>query len=356
MSTIQKSSRLLSYVFHLNFRSPLRSTKNYYFSSSFAVDLVTLDDLSAAAMLESSARIETLANAWDQMNSEPPLAAPPAALPYFVRRAGFCSQLSALFKRFIIYKQPGSLLSWISKLIVAAILSLLIGCIYWDVPTSDPQLKLNDRFGYHHCIMIVAVFPLLLMTIRDTHLDRKFAEKDISLRFYGRTVYIITQVGWTLETQKSFNSIQMPFSYLQPLLGILPNLIIWLAYLLPAHCMSALYSYTNDSDTGILEYIGKCRSNSRSIISLLTLISLSISLSHRLHVLILDPFANADTILYTFADDTNSGQYILVAADVGDHGSRWLCHPHRRYPMVFVVEREHIAAKVAHANRDGRWI
>lgn len=40
------------------------------------VDLVTLDDLSAAAMLESSARIETLANAWDQINSEPPLAAP----------------------------------------------------------------------------------------------------------------------------------------------------------------------------------------------------------------------------------------------------------------------------------------
>lgn len=146
-------------------------------------------------MLESSARIEALANAWDQMNSEPPLAAPPAALPYFVRRAGFCGQLSAMFKRFVAYKQPGSLLSWISKLIVAAILSLLIGCIYWDVPTSDPQLKFNDRFGYHHCVMIIAIFPLLLMTIRDTHLDRKYAEKDISLKFYGRTVYIVSQVN-----------------------------------------------------------------------------------------------------------------------------------------------------------------
>lgn len=112
------------------------------------MDLVTLDDLSAAAMLESSARIEALANAWDQINSEPPLAAPPAALPYFVKRAGFCGQIGALIKRFTIYKQPGSLLSWISKLIVAAVLSLLIGCIYWDVPTSDPQLKFNDRFGY----------------------------------------------------------------------------------------------------------------------------------------------------------------------------------------------------------------
>lgn len=165
------------------------------------MDLVTLDDLSAAALLESSARIETLANAWDQMNLEPPLAAPPATLPYFVRRAGFCGQLSALFKRFIIYKQSGSFVSWIIKLVVAAILSIMVGCIYWDVPTSDPQLKFNDRFGYHHCIMIICVFPLLLMTIKETHLDRKYAEKDISLKFYGRTVYIITQVSIHLDLQ-----------------------------------------------------------------------------------------------------------------------------------------------------------
>lgn len=157
------------------------------------MDLVTLDDLSAAAMLESSARIETLASAWEQMNLEPPIAAP-AGLPYFVRRAGVCGQIFALFKRFIFYKQPRSILSWISKLIVAAILSLLIGCIYWDIPTSDPQLKYNDRFGYHHTVMVLCVFPLLLMTIRDVHIDRKYAEKDIALKFYGGTVYIVTQV------------------------------------------------------------------------------------------------------------------------------------------------------------------
>lgn len=106
-------------------------------------------------MLESSARIETLASAWEQMNSETPLAAPPAALQVrvrkinirkkimsdwhlglalefqkitdklkssclniylqFVRRAGVCGQIYALIKRFIFYKQPTSILSWISK-------------------------------------------------------------------------------------------------------------------------------------------------------------------------------------------------------------------------------------------------
>lgn len=145
-------------------------------------------------MLESSARIESLANAWEQINCEPPIAAPPAALPYFIRRAGFFGQIGALFKRYVMYKQPGSLLNWISKLVTAAILSLLIGCIYWDVPSSDPQLKLNDRFGYHHCVMIVTVFPLLLMTIRDAHTDRMYAEKDIALKSYGRFVYIFNQV------------------------------------------------------------------------------------------------------------------------------------------------------------------
>lgn len=98
-------------------------------------------------MLESSARIESLANAWDQVNAEPQMSAPPASLPNFTRRAGFCGQAAALSKRFIVYKQPDSLLAWISKLIAAAVLSLFIGCIFWDVPSTDPQLNLNDRLG-----------------------------------------------------------------------------------------------------------------------------------------------------------------------------------------------------------------
>lgn len=63
------------------------------------MDLVTLDDLSAAALLESSSRIEALANAWDRINSEPPLAAPKASLPQLVVKAGTFRQFFALFKR-----------------------------------------------------------------------------------------------------------------------------------------------------------------------------------------------------------------------------------------------------------------
>ncbi|TDG48167.1 hypothetical protein AWZ03_005342 [Drosophila navojoa] len=207
---------------------PFKNPADYY------LDLVTLDDLSAAAMLESSARIESLANAWDQINSEPPLAAPPASLPNFTMKAGFFGQAKALIKRFAAYKQPGSLLTWISKLIAAAVLSLCIGCIFWDVPASDPQLSYNDRFGYHHCVMVLAYWPLVMLTIRDTQEDRRHAERDIRLGLYSRSLYIIVQ----------------------SLLGLFPSLCIWLAYLLPAHSMAGLYTYSNSSDTGIYLYMG----------------------------------------------------------------------------------------------------
>ncbi|XP_033162111.1 ATP-binding cassette sub-family G member 8 isoform X2 [Drosophila mauritiana] len=207
---------------------PFKNPADYY------LDLVTLDDLSAAAMLESSARIESLANAWDQINSEPPLAAPPASLPNFTMKAGFFGQISALIKRFAGYKQPGSLLTWISKLIAAAVLSLCIGCIFWDVPASDPQLSYHDRLGYHHCVMVLVYWPLVMLTIRDTQEDRRHAERDIRLGLYTRSLYIVVQ----------------------SLLGLFPSLCIWLAYLLPAHSMAGLYTYSNSSDTGIYLYMG----------------------------------------------------------------------------------------------------
>lgn len=213
---------------------PFKNPADYY------LDLVTLDDLSAAAMLESSARIESLANSWDQLTANDiPIGAPPATMPRYTKRAGFFQQIYSLGKRYIVYKQPNALLTWISKLICASVLSLLIGWIFWDVPSSDPQLSLNDRLGYHHCIMAVAFWPILMLTVRDIDLDRSYAEKEIALKLYSRTLYIIVQNVLTL----------------------LPSLCIWLAYLLPAYSMSGLYSYSkagtiSSSDTGIYEYIG----------------------------------------------------------------------------------------------------
>lgn len=42
--------------------------------------------------------------------------------------------------------------------------------------------------------MAIGFWPLILMNVREIQMDRKFAEKDINLTLYGRTVYIVTQV------------------------------------------------------------------------------------------------------------------------------------------------------------------
>lgn len=102
--------------------------------------------------------------------------------------------------------------------------------------------------------MSIGLWPLLLCFIRDTHEDRRHAEKDLKLDLYGRTVYILVQV-----TGLDFisTSIQIfPFLELkQSIMSVLPSLCIWIAYLLPAHSMAGLYSYKSDS--GIYMYLGR---------------------------------------------------------------------------------------------------
>lgn len=47
--------------------------------------------------------------------------------------------------------------------------------------------------------MSIGLWPLLLCFIRDTHEDRRHAEKDLKLDLYGRTVYILVQVSPTVQ-------------------------------------------------------------------------------------------------------------------------------------------------------------
>lgn len=66
------------------------------------MDLVTLDDLSAAAMLESSGRIEALAGVFAGAHSapEPP---PPVPLPAPVTRANVAVQAFALLEWVVLW-------------------------------------------------------------------------------------------------------------------------------------------------------------------------------------------------------------------------------------------------------------
>lgn len=65
----------------------------------FSVDLVTLDDLSSAALVESSFRIESLAKTWNQFSLAYNITVAKAQLPFPANNSNFFQQLSALLKR-----------------------------------------------------------------------------------------------------------------------------------------------------------------------------------------------------------------------------------------------------------------
>lgn len=95
----------------------------------------------------------------------------------------------------MIYTQPKTFLNWLSLIILSVSLSLIMGALFWDIPTSDPQLNLNDRLGYHYSIMCIVIWPILLiLTLMEVRRNRKTVERDISDDLYGRFTYIITKV------------------------------------------------------------------------------------------------------------------------------------------------------------------
>lgn len=65
--------------------------------SCIAVDLVTLDDLSAEAMIESSQRIDQLANAFKRRAEPLSDPGPPGILPPKIKRANFIVQIFGLW-------------------------------------------------------------------------------------------------------------------------------------------------------------------------------------------------------------------------------------------------------------------
>ncbi|XP_050435863.1 ATP-binding cassette sub-family G member 8 [Adelges cooleyi] len=196
--------------------------------SDYYLDLVTLDDLSAEAMLESSQRVEQLADLFRRRVEPLPDPGPPQPLPGKPRTASVPIQVIAIILRHMAYSQPRSSLRWLSRLFVAGLMSVIIGAIFWDIPATDPQLLFGDRLGFYYSTMIVGALPLVLqIALNDTHgSDRNAVESDIADNLYGRFVYIVTSIFCNIP----------------------PAAFVWMVYSVPAYAMSALYQYINDPE------------------------------------------------------------------------------------------------------------
>lgn len=201
--------------------------------SDYYLDLVTLDDLSAEAMLESSQRIEQLAETFSQAQEPLSEPGPPVALPPKLRQANCFTQCFVLIMRALILTQPISLVRWLNQLLLAALMSLIIGAIWWDVPGSDPQLLYSDRPGFHYAGAVLAPWPVLLLTLSEVGRERWSLHRDIRDRLYYRMVYLFTKVLYNLPA----------------------SVCVWLAYLVPAYSMTGLHMQGNDT-ASFYVYVG----------------------------------------------------------------------------------------------------
>ena len=169
------------------------------------MDLVTLDDLSPEAMLESRQRVEHLCAVYQ--NRREPLSdpGPPGIMPPKIRRANFIKQIFGLWIRALIYRYPFNVINWVQLVLLSGTMSVCIGGVfsgmrwrYWDRAwQQDPsygQENASDRLGFQHVMMTVGVWPMLLSLATGAWKSKPALTRDVDDRLYSRMVFGISQV------------------------------------------------------------------------------------------------------------------------------------------------------------------
>ncbi|CAG9784864.1 unnamed protein product [Diatraea saccharalis] len=220
---------MLPYFTSIDYPSPaFKNPSDYY------LDLVTLDDLSAAAMLESSGRIEALAGVFAGAHA-PPEPPPPVPLPAPAAPPTVLHQTFALVEKSLVFTQMTTLSNVVTRILLAIIMSLVTGTIFWDLPTTDAKLTQNDRVGFHYAVCCLSLWPVLLwLGAREASSTRRHVERDIAVGLYSRTVFIL----------------------FDQFLELWSGVLTWLAYLVPSYAMSGLYAQSQGTFDGFYIYLG----------------------------------------------------------------------------------------------------
>lgn len=165
--------------------------------SDYYLDLVTLDDLSAEALLESSQRIDALADAYRR--KQEPLAdpGPPSPLPPKIHDAGACMQIWALWMYTLVFTFPWNLVRWLTYLMLAAGLSVVTGAIFWNVRsgTVQEQNSVDDRLGLHWTLMTVTVWPVVFALVARDVKRLKYVTRDNEEMLYSKGAYFLAKVN-----------------------------------------------------------------------------------------------------------------------------------------------------------------
>ncbi|KAG8226649.1 hypothetical protein J437_LFUL005301 [Ladona fulva] len=259
---------MLPYFSRIHFPCPL-----YKNPSDYYLDLVTLDDLSAEAMLESSQRIEQLAETFARR--QPPLSDPGPPGPLFPSNKlppSIPTQVYGIFLQSAVYGAPHALARFGSRILAAFLLSIILGAIFWDLPganqeppsiesesglsssshSSIPMPIFMDRLGFYYAVVAVLLWPaILLPALIDAGRHRKAIQGQLRERLFSKTIYVFTQM----------------------LLDLPVGVCLSLAYAAPAYAMSGLYLHADSSHT-FHYYVGYL------LLYLISIRQLCIGLSH----------------------------------------------------------------------------
>ncbi|XP_064476475.1 ATP-binding cassette sub-family G member 8-like isoform X2 [Ornithodoros turicata] len=222
-----KRRDLLPYFSYIDFPCPA-----YKNPSDYYLDLVTLDNLSAEAMLESSQRVENLVEVFRRRQEALSDPGPPGMAPADVQRAGFFGQMLALWIRAMIYMFPYNVVSFFRSVFLAALMSVLLGAIFWNVRAGREQEHVMDRFGLYYALLGFCLWPLLLNMVTNVWKEKPYVVRDINEKLYSGTAYAISKLTYSLPTAAA----------------------VFAAYVFPAYSMAGLPRQDHVNNFG--PYIG----------------------------------------------------------------------------------------------------
>lgn len=188
-----------------------RSKMNVYFSycdypcpayknpADYYLDLITVDNLSSSAMLESNHRIENLIQTYErgkkQFKKRKPSSA--SALPPAPKRRSFVIDFLSLWIRAMIFCFPYNVINLSKRLLLAVSLSLVCGCIFFKMRLDREQEGIWDRFGYYHSLLGIFSIPLFLHEIARVHEEKKHVLEELRMKVYSKQAYFISYLIYT---------------------------------------------------------------------------------------------------------------------------------------------------------------
>ncbi|RWS28135.1 ATP-binding cassette sub-family G member 8-like protein [Leptotrombidium deliense] len=217
---------LLPYFSNIDFPCPaFKNPSDYY------LDLVTLDNLSSEAMLESSQRIENLVELYQRrFANSVSLPRPPSITPPPIRKANFALQFLALWIRALIFTFPYNVIRFCRNIFISLCLSILCGVIYWHIRGGREQEHYWDRIGFYHVLLAVLPLPLFLTEISDVHYEKQYVLNEIKIGLYSKSAYIFSKLLYSLpQATLVFLAFSLPVSSMA---GLQQNLIVYLILML----------------------------------------------------------------------------------------------------------------------------